>query len=178
MNRAYRLAAAIILLIAALAVSGCGMYREKLTRDPRLIEQAYATAADINENSGFGGRCRLLECPDDRPRAAVICFIADSSDDAYYYFSFDDKTLITEIYLSSPEYDLYGIRPGDALSASEDTLKAKGFAKSADGIREKDGASYAVYDKGYVSVTLSGDGSIVTRIKVSASDPQYVGVTY
>ena len=186
MKTALRTASAAVLLAAALAAAvltasmltaGCGKM-PGIFRDPKLIEQAYETAADINGSSDFGGHCRLLECPDDSPRAALCYFIADSPDDAYYYFTFDGKTLVSQINLSSPEYSLCGIRPGDGLSASEDVLTAKGFVKSSDGRREKDGAVYAVYDRGYISVTLSGDGGTVTGIIISALDPEQEWITY
>lgn len=168
-------------VILATVMTACSLFGGGVTPTPNGggdhvsdIEQTAKEAKTINESSKLGLELYALSklsAEDARQYGPDHPETTESKDGKAvgYYFEYPYKSgerRLTQIYLRSNVYNLFGLKVGDALTTIDSVMEAKGYKKS-------ESKEAQVYTKAHVYLKFSPDGSSgkIGTILISVSDP-------
>lgn len=159
----------VIASLVALCVGGCFLAKN---RYDYMMKQTIADVQILNEKSDLDG-CSLL---DSLPNASYHPrYLADGVS-RYFYSENVAGAFISEIYIKSSEYHVFGIRVGDDLSTVNEILKNEGFTKRR--VLPPSSKEYPItrfrkhYLEVYFYVDPDKDNSTITKIGISVDVPR------
>ncbi len=146
-----------------------------------MYSETLAAAKELNNQSNLLGVTLLGLPPEDAMYPGPNQY--GDGNDYYSIFSYGDKACITEVEVSSPEANIYGIAPGDEAASIETILISQGYSLVSDDLSgEKDTIFYQKY---HISIQLTVprdssdlDTAVITRIAIVVRDPDDVGAVF